>query len=253
MENFILFGPPGGGKDRTAKEMVKKYNLEQISTGNIFRDHISRKTALGLQVNEIMKNGKLVPDEIVNNMVKEYLAERTKNGKTGGYILDGYPRTIEQAKALSEFARIDAVITFQISVETAIKRVTNRRVCECCSKTYFVNNSALMPKVEGICDIDGKKLFRRNDDTELVVRKRYADYIEKEGPILDYYKKQDRLHIMEFSPEIEADHNWFLRETYKRIDQIISDYQKKSVDTDRKSFSERLKTTNPTKTASIPF
>lgn len=183
----VLLGPPGAGKGTQAVKLVAKYNIPQISTGDIFRKNISEGTELGKKVREYTDGGKLVPDELVVDLVKDRLmADDCKNG----YLLDGFPRTIAQAEAFDEFLKendqkLDAVLNFEASDETLIRRLTGRRVCKKCGAGYHVEN--IPPTVEGVCDRCGGNLEQRKDDTEETAKTRIAVYEESTAPLIEYY------------------------------------------------------------------
>ncbi len=182
--NLILFGPPGSGKGTQAKLIADKLGIEHISTGDIFRFNIKNNTPLGRQVKQYLESGGLVPDETTIAMVKERL-ERLRRD----FLLDGFPRSLEQAKALSTFARLDKVIHINLPDEAVVLRITGRRICEC-GEFYNVNIPALKPKKDNLCDKCGKPLKQRSDDTEETVRERLKVYHEQAEPVLDYYREK---------------------------------------------------------------
>lgn len=187
---LVLLGAPGAGKGTLAKDLVEAFNVPHISTGDMFREAVASGSELGKQVQHILSTGALVPDEIVNELVKERLArEDCKNG----FILDGYPRTVQQASALDEMLKamnqkLDAVLYLKVSEEVVVRRLTNRRICPKCGKIY--NLLSMPPKKDEICDDCGTKLIQRDDDKEEVVRKRFKIYNELTAPLIDYYEKK---------------------------------------------------------------
>jgi adenylate kinase len=183
----VLLGPPGAGKGTQAVRLVEKYNVPQISTGDIFRANIKEGTELGKKAQEYMNAGNLVPDELVVDLVKDRLV---KEDCRNGYLLDGFPRTIYQAEELDKFLaeqgqKLDAVINFKVSNEALIKRLTGRRVCKDCGFGYHLEFAP--PKVDGVCDKCGGELLQRADDTRETVEKRINVYEEQTAPLIGYY------------------------------------------------------------------
>ncbi|MEM4259757.1 MAG: adenylate kinase [Candidatus Woesearchaeota archaeon] len=200
--NIIILGPQGSGKGTQAIRIAEKYGLHHISTGDIFRENIKNKTDLGKEIEEIMQSGNLVPDDITNQVIKERL-EKTKNG----FILDGYPRNIEQAKFLDKIAKIDFVIDLELSEEEAINRIASRRLCSKCGESY--NVISIKPKVKGICDKCEGKLLQREDDKPEAIKKRLKIYNEQTTPLKDYYRNEGLL--------IEIDATQSIDEVFKSI------------------------------------
>lgn len=185
---IILIGPPGAGKGTYARYFSKKYCIPHISTGDIFRAEVAKGTELGKKIKDLLDRGELVPDEIVIEVVRKRLQEPdTKNG----FILDGFPRTINQAEALDTITRIDAAIHIYITMEEAVRRLSNRYICPKCGRVY--NLLFNPPKNDLICDDDGTKLIRRSDDEPEVIRRRYRIYYETFQPIIEYYKRKNLL------------------------------------------------------------
>ncbi len=197
---IIFLGSQASGKGTQAILLSKKLNIPHISTGDIFRATIKSGNELGRTLNEYISKGSLVPDELTNKVIEERLKkEDVKNG----YILDGYPRTFEQAVFLDKIQKIDKVFEINISDEEAIKRISNRRSCSC-GKTYNLLYNP--PKKEGICDLCGKPLFVREDDQPETVKKRLKLYHQKTKPLIDYYKKQGVLITVDGERPIEIIH-----------------------------------------------
>ena len=183
----VLLGPPGAGKGTQAVRLVEQYNVPQISTGDIFRRNIKEGTELGKKAQEYMNAGKLVPDELVVDLVKDRLMQ---DDCKNGYLLDGFPRTIFQAEELDKFLaeqgqKLDAVINFEVGYDTLIERLTGRRVCKACGAGYHIKN--MPPKVEGVCDKCGSELEQRKDDTKETAVNRISVYEESTAPLIDYY------------------------------------------------------------------
>lgn len=184
--NIALFGPPGAGKGTQAKELSKHYTIPHISTGDILRANVRDGTELGIKAKEYMDKGELVPDEVLIGLIRNRLTE--PDCETG-YLLDGYPRTIPQADALTgilnEISKpLDAVINMEVSDEELVKRLSGRRSCTCGESYHVMFNP---PKKEGICNECGSELYQRDDDKEEVIRQRLAVYNDKTKPLIDYY------------------------------------------------------------------
>jgi adenylate kinase len=195
---LIFLGPPGAGKGTLATLVSKEYGVPQISTGDIFRDAIKRETDLGRKVKEILGRGDLVPDELTVSIVRERLAQADARG---GYILDGFPRTIPQATALAEFQTIDAVVNFTISDDMVIQRLSGREICKSCGTIYHVKN---MPsKVKGVCDKCGGVLYTRPDDTLESITNRLDVYKKQTEPLIAFYKEKKLLRDIDSSKSPE--------------------------------------------------
>jgi adenylate kinase len=203
--NIVLLGPPGIGKGTYAGILSKKYNIPHISTGQIFRDEIQKGSELGKKVESFISKGDLVPDEITIEVVKVRLKEEDcKNG----FLLDGFPRTIPQAEALEKIIKIDKVLNFVASEKTITERLSWRRTCSKCGAVYHLKN--IPPKVDGICDKCGGKLYQRSDETPEAIKVRMKEYEKKTKPLIDFYKKKKLL------ADIDANY------PYEQIDKIIS-------------------------------
>lgn len=185
---IILIGPPGAGKGTYARYFSRKYCIPHISTGDIFRAEVAKGTELGKKIKDILDKGLLVPDDIVIEVVKRRLSQPDTEK---GFILDGFPRTIVQANALDEITRIDAAIHIYITMEEAVRRLSNRYICPKCGRVY--NLLFNPPKNDLRCDDDGTSLIRRSDDEPDVIRKRYQVYYETFQPIIEYYRKKKLL------------------------------------------------------------
>lgn len=201
--NIILMGLPGAGKGTQASEIVKKFPIPHISTGDMFRKAIKDETELGKEANSYMDRGELVPDEVTVGIVKERLSE---DDAKKGFLLDGFPRTLEQAEALSKIMtelgrKIDAVINIEVPEEELMNRLTGRRVCEVCGTTYHLVFNP--PKVDGVCDLDGGKLYQREDDNPETVAKRLEVNVKQSKPILEYYDKEGVLKNVDGSKDIQ--------------------------------------------------
>ncbi|MGI5949261.1 adenylate kinase [Peptoniphilus sp.] len=190
---LVILGPPGAGKGTQADYIIKKYNIPHISTGDIFRENIKNNTELGVKAKSYMDKGLLVPDELVIDLVEDRIK---KPDAKDGFLLDGFPRTVAQAVSLDAILDADGdkltkVININVDPEILIERACGRRVCKTCGATYHVKFNP--PKVEGICDNDGKELIQRDDDNEETVKKRIEVYFDQTAPLIDYYNAQGLL------------------------------------------------------------
>ena len=201
--NIILMGLPGAGKGTQASEIVKKFPIPHISTGDMFRKAIKDETDLGKEAKSYMDRGELVPDEVTVGIVKERISE---DDAKKGFLLDGFPRTIDQAESLSQIMseldrEIDAVINIEVPEEELMNRLTGRRICEKCGTTYHLVFNP--PKVDGVCDIDGGKLYQRKDDNPETVSNRLSVNVKQSKPILEYYNNKGVLKNIDGSKDIE--------------------------------------------------
>lgn len=181
---LVLLGVSGAGKGTQSKNIIKRYQLGHISTGDILRKHIRDKTAIGLKIQDGMDAGQLVDDALMISIVKDVVMQPEFEN---GYILDGFPRTLAQAQAFDEFKRIDLAIYVQVDDKVVIERLTGRWVCDCCTQMYHIKS--FPPKVEGICDHCGCKLVQREDDKAETVKDRLKIFHELTGPVIRYYKE----------------------------------------------------------------
>jgi len=207
--NVVLLGSPGVGKGTYAKRISKIYGIPQISTGDMFREAIKNKTKIGLKAKGYMDKGELVPDDVTIGIVKEKLK---KNDCKNGFMLDGFPRTIAQADALSDIIDIDKVLDFTASEQVIIDRLSGRRICKSCGAIYHIRN--IIPKVKGVCDKCGGKIYQRDDDKPESVKKRLDVYKKQTEPLIEYYTKKGILR------SINAD--WPI----EQVDNVISDARK---------------------------
>lgn len=192
---FVIFGPPGSGKGTYASRLHAQLGVDVIAMGDIFREIMKEDTALGRKVKGFVEKGQLVPDDVVIEVLKQRLS---KPSSKKGFILDGYPRTIEQARALDRLIKIDAVIQLTVPEWIIIERLSSRRICKDCGEVY--NIRFLKTKVEGICDKCGGKLYQRSDDTPQVIKDRIGVYERQTQPILKHYKEK-KVPFVEFNCE----------------------------------------------------
>ena len=191
--NIILMGPPGAGKGTQAANLVKEYGLTHISTGDIFRKALKEQTKYGVIAKYFMQFGHLVPDDYTIQMVREYLQE---NEFPNGFVLDGFPRTIIQARELESIAKefkfnIDAVINLDIELDRLVPRLSGRRTCKECGASFHIEYNP--PKVEGVCDACGGELYQRPDESEEAVKVRLDTYEKQTRPLIDYYTMKGQI------------------------------------------------------------
>jgi len=189
----VLLGAPGAGKGTQCKNIVARYNLLHLSSGDILRQERAESTELGKKAQSYMDSGALVPDEIIIEM----MAKAIEKAPADGFILDGFPRTVNQAVELDKALvaggqQIDAVLNLEIDDNVVTKRITGRRSCPQCGAVYHIEN--LKPKTEGICDNDGAELVQRSDDTQKVLSNRLEAYHRQTEPLVDYYKKNGTVY-----------------------------------------------------------
>ncbi len=194
---LILLGPPGSGKGTQANLLQDKFSIPKISTGDILRAAVKDNTELGQQAKKFMDKGELVPDEIVIGLIKERIVEPDCQG---GYILDGFPRTIVQAEKLGETLTamdqdIDSVVDLEVDPEELLVRLTGRSTCKNCGTMF--HQTSHPPKVEGVCDECGGELYQRPDDNEETIVKRLEVYNKETAPLKEFYRKQGKLQSIQ--------------------------------------------------------
>ncbi|MGL5150326.1 MAG: adenylate kinase [Clostridium sp.] len=194
---IILLGPPGAGKGTQAKSISNRYSIPHISTGDIFRKNISQNTPLGIEAKKYMDRGQLVPDSVTIDMVKDRLQEEDCKQ---GYLLDGFPRTVNQAEALQEFIEsreenLDTALLIEVPRGFILERMTGRRVCPSCGASYHIKFNA--PTVDGKCDLCGSDVIQRKDDTVETVQERLDVYESQTQPLIDFYKNKNLLSVVD--------------------------------------------------------
>ena len=195
----IIFGAPGSGKGTYASRLQTKLGIDVIAMGDIFRELLKEDSELGRKVKVYVEKGLLVPDEIVVEVLKQRL---NKIPKGKGFILDGYPRTLEQAKILDAITKIDAILLLDVPDWIIIERLSSRRICRNCGTVYNVR--FLKPKVEGICDKCGGPLYQRSDDNPEVIKKRLQVYQEQTSPLLEYFKEKKVPFVASSTPTLDT-------------------------------------------------
>ncbi len=197
--NAIIFGAPGSGKGTYSSRLQSKLGVDVIAMGDIFRENLKAGTPLGKKVKDYVEKGLLVPDDIVIDVLKKRLA---KVPKEKGFILDGYPRTIDQAKVLEDIAKIDVILLQMVPDWIIIERLSSRRICKSCGAVY--NIRFLKPKVDGVCDKCSESLYQRSDDTPEVIKRRLQVYQEQTSPLLQHYKEKNVPFIVSSITEIDT-------------------------------------------------
>ncbi len=202
--NLVLMGLPGAGKGTQAQFIIKDFAIPHISTGDIFRAAMKNQTPMGLQAKQFIDKGELVPDEVTNGIVEERLA---KDDVADGFMLDGFPRNLNQAEALNAILakqgkQLDAVINIHVEPEVLVDRLSGRFICKSCGATYHRLYNP--PKVEGTCDVcGGHEFFQRDDDKPETVKNRLAVNIKLNTPLIDFYQKQGCLYQIDGEQEID--------------------------------------------------
>ncbi len=187
--NIVLLGAPGSGKGTQAERLSSYFKIKKIVLGDILRQEVKSKSLLGKKAKEYMEKGLLVPDKIVDEVMKKYI-------NSGGFVIDGYPRNLHQAKSLDEILKekgisLDKVFYLDVEKEIVIERLSGRRICKNCGAIFHIKN--MPPKKEGICDFCGGVLYQREDDKPEVIEKRWQVFEKEIKVIVDYYKKQDKI------------------------------------------------------------
>ncbi len=187
LSRVVLLGPPGAGKGTQAKRIARETGLVHLSSGDILRDEVSRATDLGRTASGFMERGELVPDGLIIDMIRGRIESAGE-----GFLLDGFPRTVEQAEALGGIAPIDVVVNIELPREAVVRRLTARRVCEGCGKIYNLLYDP--PADETTCPTCGGRLLQRDDDKRDVIENRYDVYERSTAPLIGYYRDRGLLH-----------------------------------------------------------
>ena len=199
---IVLLGPPGAGKGTQAAEVAIKLKLAHISSGNLFRENVDNRTELGLKAQRFIDSGQLVPDDLTIAMVKERIG---RPDCTDGIILDGFPRTVDQAAALDDLLKqnqekIEKVIFINVPEQVLVERLSGRWLCESEKHVYHLKFNP--PKVDGTCDVDGSPLHQRHDDERKTVERRIREYQQKTAPLIEYYRQEGKLVEVDGTLEI---------------------------------------------------
>jgi len=201
LKRIILFGPPGAGKG-TFSSQIKEVlpNIAHISTGDIFRENLKNETPLGLKAKGYMDKGELVPDDVVNDMMRDRLNK--EDAKNNGFILDGFPRTLNQAKTLNKITDINFLLVLEVPEDIIIKRILGRYSCPNCGEIY--NKYFMKPKKEGVCDKCNSsiKFEQRSDDNEETLKNRLNVYKENAKPIISHYKDKGKLKVINYENKL---------------------------------------------------
>jgi adenylate kinase len=205
-QKIVLMGPPGSGKGTQTERLCAELVFTKISTGDLLREAVRQGSPLGLKAKGFMDAGKLVPNELVIDLIKE----KMKTVK-GGVILDGFPRNLEQAQMLDKITKVDLAIDLQVNEENLVKRLTMRRTCKNCAAVFHLEFNP--PKVAGRCDKCGGELYQRTDDTEKTVRERLRVYKESTLPLVEYYKRKSVLKTVDGEGDIA--------EVYVRLAKVV--------------------------------
>jgi len=196
---LVIFGPPSAGKGTQAQKLSKQYGIPQVATGDLLRKAVADKTPLGLKIKSYLDQGKLGPDEVIVQLIKERVA---KPDCKNGFLLDGFPRTMGQAKELERMTDIDLVLSIVVDFESLVERAVGRRTCPKCSAVYHIKFNP--PMNAGICEKCGSKLIQRDDDKEETVRNRLKVYQEQTAPLVEFYRKKGKLVDIDGSGGIDA-------------------------------------------------
>jgi adenylate kinase len=198
MMKLIIFGPPSAGKGTQAQRLSKKYGIPQVATGDLLREAVAKKTPLGIKIKSYLDTGKLGPDDLIVELIRNRVSQPDCKA---GYLLDGFPRTMGQAKELDKMTEVDLVLNIVVDMEVLVERAVGRRICPKCAAVYHVKFNT--PKNAGVCDKCGSSLIQRDDDKEETVRKRLKVYQEQTEPLVGHFKAKGNLVDVDGSKGIE--------------------------------------------------
>ena len=196
---LVIFGPPSAGKGTQAQKLSKKYGIPQIATGDLLREHVAKKTPIGIKVKAILDAGKLGPDDLIVQIIKDRVSQPDCRN---GYLLDGFPRTMNQAKELEKMTDVDLVLNIAVDHKALVERAVGRRICSKCAAVYHVKSNP--PKKSGTCDKCGTSLVQRDDDKEETVQKRLRVYQEQTAPLIEHYRSKGKLMDIDGSKGIDG-------------------------------------------------
>jgi len=196
---LIIFGPPSAGKGTQAQRLSKKYGIPQVATGDLLREAVAKKTPLGVKIKSYLDTGKLGPDDLIVQLIRDRVS---KPDCKNGYLLDGFPRTMDQARELDKMSQVDLVLNIVVDHEALVERAVGRRICPKCAAVYHVKFNP--PKKQGVCDKDNAQLVQREDDKEETVRRRLKVYSEQTAPLVEHFKKKGNLVDIDGSKGIDG-------------------------------------------------
>ncbi|MGB2826148.1 MAG: adenylate kinase [Thermoplasmata archaeon] len=199
MLKLIIFGPPSAGKGTQAQRLSERYGIPQIATGDLLRDAVAKQTPLGAEIKSYLDSGRLGPDDLIVQLISDRVS---KPDCANGYILDGFPRTMGQARELDKMAEVDIVFNIVVGMERLVERAIGRRTCGQCAAVYHVSFNP--PKAPGVCDKCGSGLIQRDDDKEDTVRNRLRIYMEQTAPLLEHFRMNDNLVDIDGSKGIDG-------------------------------------------------
>ncbi len=199
MLKLIIFGPPSAGKGTQAQRLSKKYGIPQIATGDLLREAVAKQTPLGVKIKSYLDTGRLGPDDLIVQLISDRVS---KPDCAGGYILDGFPRTMGQAEELDKMTQVDIVLNIVVDFEMLVERAIGRRICPECAAVYHVKFNP--PRSQGVCDKCGSELVQRDDDKEDTVRNRLRIYMEQTAPLVEHFKRMGILVDIDGSRGIDG-------------------------------------------------
>ena len=199
MLKLIIFGPPSAGKGTQAQRLSRKYGIPQIATGDLLREAVAKQTPLGTKIKSYLDSGRLGPDDLIVQLIANRVAE---SDCANGYILDGFPRTMGQARELDKMTEVDLVLNIVVDLEELVERAIGRRICPKCAAVYNVRSNP--PKEDGLCDRCGAGLVQRDDDREDTVRNRLKVYMDQTAPLLEHFRAKGNLVDIDGSAGIEG-------------------------------------------------
>ncbi|MBI2137592.1 adenylate kinase [Candidatus Woesearchaeota archaeon] len=212
--NVVLLGAPGVGKGTVAKRLSERYGIPHISTGDLLRSAIDRATPVGLKAKSFVDSGRLVPDEIVTELVETNLRSPSASK---GFLLDGYPRTVVQADALASFSSVDRVLNLVAPKKVILERLSGRRTCRKCGVVYHVKN--IPPRKAGVCDSCGSGLYQRSDESPEVVMERLSVYENETSPLVDFYRNEGLLVDVDATLDVAG----VVRQCVAAVEEGVSD------------------------------
>jgi adenylate kinase len=199
MLKLIIFGPPSAGKGTQAQRLSQRYSIPQVATGDLLREAVAKQTPLGAEIKSYLDSGRLGPDDLIVQLISDRVS---KPDCASGYILDGFPRTMGQARELDKMAEVDIVLNIVVDMERLVERAIGRRTCGQCAAVYHVSFNP--PKAPGVCDKCGSGLTQRDDDKEDTVRNRLRIYMEQTAPLLEHFRMNDNLVDIDGSKGIDG-------------------------------------------------